>query len=178
MKKYIVLMLLFINSYSFSQTEIGRLDVLRGGSANMYFNSVSKITAGITYNNWTTFRVRVEILDAGSAPVAGVNWTLDVTRIGGDPIPGDVEPDLPADVLFLRAVYNGTVAVDTGIIPITGTTNLFTIPAVSVDANEIDHTIDISYYVGVVADGCTTVSGEEPDFYFQDLRFDLVIDWP
>jgi hypothetical protein len=173
-----VLLLWMTTCFASAQTEIVRLDVARGGSMYMDFNSYTKINDGITYANWTTFRVRVEILDAGSNPVAGVNWTFDVTRIGGDPIPGDVEPPLPADVLFIRAVYNGSTTVDTGIIPISGTTNLFTILAASADSNQIDHTIDVSYYVGVTADGCTTVAGEEADFYFQDLRFDLIVDWP
>jgi hypothetical protein len=178
MKSWTVLLLLFIVNYAYSQTEIARLDVARGGSVYMDFNSQTKINDGISYLNWTTFRIRVEILDGVSAPVAGVNWTFDVTRIGGDPIPGDVEPPLPADVLFISAVYNGNTVRNIGPIAITGTTTLFTIPAGDLDANQIDHTIDVSFFVGATAEGCTTIVGEEADFYFQDLRFELVVDWP
>ncbi len=178
MKKYIIFVLFILTSnYVFGQaTQISTLNISKGSSVDMYFNSETKLSDGITYTDWTRFRIRIDISTA-AVPEPGVSWSLDVNRIGGDPIPGDVSPDLPADVLLIRAVYYGTDAtLDTGIIPIVGVTNLFSV-ATAVDQNQIDDFIDITYYVGVTAQGCTTVLGEEADFYFTDLNYNLTVTW-
>jgi len=167
MKKIIFILFLLLSVYSISgqADTVAQLRVISGGSVYFHFNSLSKISTGIEYQNWTSLRIYFVATNNSSAYTAA-QWKLSVrTRTSGT-ISGDGGTNfLNTETVQIRAFYNATWS---SWISLTNADQIL----VNNGTNPANYaTVEIEYRCGM--DTSYSILGKSSDYYYKDLLFTL-----
>lgn len=143
----------------------GTIRLESGGSVPFHINSLNKYKEGMELNNWTRFSILIEDLGAAES------WRLEV--LASDPtLEGDYGNDLDLGYISITAIANNPAAESLDYFPINQLSNGPQTLATGLGSGEFE--ILISYNIGT--DPGNILLGEDPDYYFVQIYFDIKSD--
>ncbi len=142
-----------------------KIRVLRGSNLSFNFNSYNRYSSGIIYQNFTQLQLYFKdtLLTGGSNPSSS-GWQLTTRAIQSSISGGMTIYDLPLNSILLYVNMDGA---EHG--PFT--LNATELQLVKGTDNDLNKTIEISYYCGTNADN--NMINKFPDNYVVDIEFTL-----
>ncbi len=143
----------------------GIIRIESGGSVPFHVNSLNKYNEGMELNNWSRFSILIEDLDAADS------WRLEV--LASDPtLVGDYGNDLDLGYISITAIANNLAAETLNYFPINQLSNGPQTLATGLGSGVFE--ILITYNIGT--DPGNILLGENPDYYFVQIYFDIKSD--